>query len=65
MNEKKSYNAKIHHETEKRLRLLYSDTVLLGRFNRVKKELIEEYPDKKEFIESLKVKLKIIVQAPI
>ena len=50
---------------EKRLRLLYSDKVLLERFNQIKKELIEEYPDKKEFIESLKAKLIIRVNAPI
>jgi hypothetical protein len=65
MNKKKPYNSKIHYEAEKRLRLLYSDKVLLERFNQIKKELIEEYQDKKEFIESLKAKLIIRVNAPI
>ena len=64
LNKKKEYNARIHNEAEKRLRLLYSDKILQDRFKLVKKKLIDEYPHKKEFIESLKVDLIIRVRAP-
>ena len=65
MNEKKEYNARIHNDAQKKLRLRYSDKVLLERFNSVKEELIKKYPLHKEFIKSLKAKLDIRVEAPI